>query len=98
MSDLAENGGYHLTLKDWPVSERPRERLLAHGPAFLSNAELLAIVLRTGVRGKTVLGLAENLLAAFGGLAGLRRATIQELTAGRTGLGPAKAAQLKAAL
>src|SRR5579862_3190573 len=89
---------YHLTLREWPLSERPRERLLAHGPAYLSNAELLAIVLRTGVRGKTVLSLAENLLAGFGGLAGLRRASVPELTAGRTGLGPAKAAQLKAAL
>jgi DNA repair protein RadC len=89
---------YHLTLREWPESERPRERLLAHGPAYLSNAELLAIVLRTGAAGKTVLSLAENLLAAFGGLAGLRRATVAELTAGRQGLGPAKAAQLKAAL
>jgi DNA repair protein RadC len=98
VSDPAENDGYHLTLKDWPVSERPRERLLTSGPAYLSNAELLAIVLRTGVRGRTVLSLAENLLAAFGGLSGLRRASVQELTAGRAGLGPAKVAQLKAAL
>jgi DNA repair protein RadC len=98
VSDRADSDGYHLTLKDWPESERPRERLLAHGPAFLSNSELVAIILRTGVRGKTVLSLAENLLAHFGGLAGLRRASVQELTAGKTGLGPAKAAQLKAAL
>ncbi|HLY67551.1 MAG TPA: DNA repair protein RadC [Chloroflexota bacterium] len=98
---MSENGagdGYHLTLKEWPESERPRERLLAHGPAYLSNAELLAIVLRTGVRGKTVLTMAENLLASFGGLTGLRRATVEELVAGRSGLGKAKAAQLKAAL
>jgi len=98
VSDRSEPDSYHLTLKDWPESERPRERLLAHGPAFLSNAELLAIVLRTGVKGKTVLSLAENLLAAFGGLPGLRRAAVEELTSGRNGLGPAKAAQLKAAL
>jgi len=98
MSDIAGQPGYHLTLKEWPESERPRERLLAHGPAYLSNAELLAIVLRTSVKGKTVLSLAENLLAAFGGLSGLRRATKEELTAGHSGLGPAKTAQLKAAL
>jgi DNA repair protein RadC len=96
MSDVA--AGYHLTLKDWPVSERPRERLLAHGPAYLSNGELLAIILRSGIRGKTVLSLAENLLAEFGGISGLRRASVQDLVARHQGLGPAKAAQLKAAL
>jgi DNA repair protein RadC len=88
----------HLTLRDWPESERPRERLIAHGPGQLSNAELLAVVLRTGVSGKTVLSLAENLLAGFGGLPGLRRASVQELVERQPGLGPAKAAQLKAAL
>ncbi len=93
-----EADGYHLTLREWPESERPRERLIAHGPAHLSNAELLAIVLRTGSAGKTVLSLAENLLAGMGGLAGLRRASVQELVARQPGLGPAKAAQLKAAL
>jgi len=97
MAEVSERSDYHLTLKDWPESERPRERLLAQGPAYLSSAELLAIVLREGVRGKTVLSLAEHLLAAFNGLAGLRRASVQELT-GVAGLGPAKAAQLKAAL
>ncbi|HLQ34075.1 MAG TPA: DNA repair protein RadC [Chloroflexota bacterium] len=89
---------YHLTLREWPESERPRERLIAHGPSYLSNAELLAIVLRTGTAGKTVLSMAENLLAGQGGLAGLRRASVQELVARQLGLGPAKAAQLKAAL
>jgi DNA repair protein RadC len=94
----AGEAGYHLTLREWPESERPRERLIEHGPAYLSNAELLAIVLRTGVQGRTALALAEMLLAAFGGLPGLRTASIPELTRGRIGLGPAKAAQLKAAL
>src|SRR5712691_1197031 len=89
---------YHLTLREWPESERPRERLIAHGPAYLSNAELLAIVLRTGLAGKTVLSVAENLLAGMGGLAGLRRASVKELVDHQPGLGPAKAAQLKAAL
>lgn len=89
---------YHLTLRDWPQSERPRERLIAHGPAYLSNAELLAIVLRTGMAGRTALTVAESLLAGFDGLSGVRRATIAELVARQPGLGPAKAAQLKAAL
>jgi DNA repair protein RadC len=97
MSDRGQ-ADYHLTLREWPESERPRERLIAHGPAYLSNAELLAIILRTGIAGKTVLAVAENLLAGFGGLPGLRRAGVAELVAGQTGLGPAKAAQLKAAL
>jgi len=97
---MGEDGqaGYHLTLREWPQSERPRERLIEHGPAYLSNAELLAIVLRTGMAGRTALSVAENLLAAFGGLAGVRRATITELVQRQPGLGPAKAAQLKAAL
>lgn len=97
MGETRERADYHLTLKEWPASERPRERLLAHGPAYLSNAELLAVVLRTGSGGETVLGLAERLLAEFQGLAGLRQASVAELQ-GRRGLGAAKAAQLKAAL
>jgi DNA repair protein RadC len=97
---MGEEGqaNYHLTLREWPQSERPRERLIEHGPAFLSNAELLAIVLRTGMAGRTALSMAENLLAAFDGLAGVRGATITELVERQPGLGPAKAAQLKAAL
>ncbi|HVA23767.1 MAG TPA: DNA repair protein RadC [Chloroflexota bacterium] len=97
---MGEEGqaAYHLTLREWPLSERPRERLIAHGPAYLSNAELLAIVLRTGMAGRTALSVAENLLARFGGLTGVRRATITELVDRQPGLGPAKAAQLKAAL
>lgn len=97
---MADNGArpdYHLTIKEWPSSEQPTERLLAHGPAFLSNAELVAIVLRTGSGGETVLSLAERLLAEFKGLNGLRQASVAELR-GRRGLGPVKAAQLKAAL
>jgi DNA repair protein RadC len=89
---------YHLTLKEWPVSERPTERLLQHGPASLSNAELLAVLLRTGTDGETVLSMAERLLASFDGLPGLRQATVSELTKGVKGLGPVKAAQLKACL
>ncbi|MGH2363262.1 MAG: RadC family protein [Chloroflexota bacterium] len=84
-------------MREWPTSERPRERLLTQGPGQLSNAELLAIVLRTGSGDETVLALAQTLLAQYGGLAGLRRAAAAELRQHK-GLGDAKIAQLKAAL
>ena len=58
----------------WPKSERPREKLLARGPAFLTDTELLAIFLSTGVRGIPVLQVAEELLATFGGVRGLLEA------------------------
>lgn len=85
------------TLKDLDPSERPRERLLERGPNALSNAELLAILLRTGVVGLMVTDLARELLLEYGGLHGIARVSPQQL-AQRHGLGPAKAAQLKAAL
>jgi DNA repair protein RadC len=88
---------YHPTIKDLPVGERPRERLKKYGAGSLSNAELLAIILRTGVGGENVLSLAARLLARFGGLMGLARASFGELC-GEKGIGIAKAAQLKAAL
>ena len=88
---------YHPTIKDMPVGERPRERLERYGAGSLSNAELLAILLRVGVEGESAIGLGTRLLAQFGGLAGLARASLAELRAVR-GLGLAKAAQLKAAM
>ncbi len=88
---------YRPTIKELPSSERPRERLLRHGANALSSAELLAVVLRTGARHENVVRLAQRLLASFGGLAGLARASPAELMAEK-GLGPAKVAQLKAAL
>ena len=88
---------YHPTIKELPVSERPRERLKKYGAASLSTAELLAIILRTGVGGENVLNLAARLLARFRGLTGLARAGFAELCAEK-GVGMAKAAQLKAAL
>ncbi len=81
----------------WPEELRPRERLIARGPASLTDAELLAIFLRVGVRGCTAVDLARNLLERFGTLHGLYRAPFSELVAVH-GLGPAKAAQLAAAL
>lgn len=85
-----------MTIAEWPAAERPRERLLSLGARALSDAELIAVFLRTGVRGKSALDLARELLSRCGGLSGL-------LGAGRapadvSGLGPAKAAQLAAVL
>jgi DNA repair protein RadC len=87
---------YHLTIKELPVGERPRERLIHAGAAALSTAELLAIILRVGVGGENVLSVAQRLLARFDGLGGLARASLTELTA-EHGIGEAKVTQMKAA-
>jgi DNA repair protein RadC len=84
-------------IKDMPAGERPRERLIRAGEGALSTAELLAIILRTGVGGESVLDMAGRLLSSYDGLTGLARASFAELKAER-GLGNAKTAQLKAAL
>ena len=85
-----------MAITDWPEGERPRERLLAHGPAVLSDAELLAIYLRVGVRGKSAVDLARDLLQRFDGqLTALVDTSLGEL-ASVSGIGMAKAAQLKA--
>jgi DNA repair protein RadC len=87
-----------MAITDWPENERPRERLLAHGPQALSDAELLAIFLRVGVKGKSAVDLARELLAHFdGSLARLVEASPMTL-AKLPGLGPAKAAQMAATL
>lgn len=86
-----------LTVKDLPVGERPRELLLAKGPAALSNAGLLAILLRTGTSRESVIRLAEQLLAKHGGLAGLGRVAPQEMSRIK-GIGPAKAVTVAAAV
>ena len=88
---------YHPTIRDLPLWERPRERLRDSGASSLSNAELLAIILRTGRASENVLNLAVRVLAQFSGLAGLARASFAQLCA-QPGLGEAKAAQVKAAL
>ena len=85
-----------MAITDWPEGERPRERLLAHGPEALSDAELLAIYLRVGVRGKSAVDLARELIQRFdGSLSSLAEASLDEL-ASVSGIGMAKAAQLKA--
>jgi DNA repair protein RadC len=88
---------YHLTIKERPAAERPREKLLTNGAGGLSTGELLAIILRTGTRGETVVDLATRLLVEFGGLQGLARASLVELTKSH-GLGAAKACEVKACL
>ena len=85
-----------MAIVDWAPGERPRERLLANGAAVLSDAELVAVLLRTGVAGKSAVQLARELLVRFGGIGGL-------LGAGKAllevkGLGAAKSAQLGAAV
>lgn len=86
-----------MSIRDWPVAERPREKLLEGGAASLSDAELLAIFLRTGVAGRSAVDLARHLLAQFGGLRPLLEAS-QTLFSQHLGLGPAKFAQLQAVL
>ncbi len=85
-----------MAISDWPEQERPRERLLAHGPHVLSDAELLAIYLRVGVRGKSAVDLARDLLRHHDGyLSRLACAPVDSL-ARLPGIGKAKAAQLSA--
>ncbi|MCA9901041.1 MAG: DNA repair protein RadC [Ardenticatenaceae bacterium] len=84
-------------MRDLAEHDRPRERLLKVGERAVSTAELLAIILRSGVPGENVLRLAERLLNTFKDLSGLARASITELTAVK-GVGPAKAVEIKAAL
>jgi DNA repair protein RadC len=84
-----------MPITDWPNQERPREKLLLKGAAALSDAELLAIFLRTGVSGQTAVDLARNLLHEFGGLRQLLGADQQRFCQGR-GLGIAKYTQLQA--
>jgi DNA repair protein RadC len=86
-----------MAITDWPAAERPRERLLGLGAGALSDAELLAIFLRTGVAGKTAVDLARDLLAEFGGLRPLLTADARSFCRAR-GLGSAKYAQLQAVL
>ena len=95
-----------MPLDDLPPDARPREKLLAKGPAALSDAELLALLLRTGIQGKNVLHMAQELLelpqknghsTGFDGIAGLLNATAQDLERVK-GLGPAKRAELLAVL
>lgn len=88
---------YALTIKEMPSEDRPREKLRMVGAQTLTDSELLAIILRVGVQGESVLALSQRLLHEYGGLTGLLRLPFDELCLVR-GIGEAKAAQLKAAL
>ncbi len=94
---MAERETPFYRITDLHESERPRERLKTLGAQALSNAELLAILLRVGVQGENVVQLGQRLLQTFGGLSGLHRVSFDELCA-QHGVGEAKAAQIKAAI
>lgn len=95
MADPNSKPAYRIS--DLHESDRPRERLSALGPQALTNAELIAILLRVGVQGENAVEVGQRLLQKFGGLRGLHRAPLKELT-DQHGIGEAKAAQVKAAI
>ncbi|MFP3879904.1 MAG: RadC family protein [Dehalococcoidia bacterium] len=86
-----------FTVHDLPLSERPRERLIKLGSEALSAQEILALLLGRGIKGESVMVTSQKLLSQFGNLKGVANASIEELTQTK-GIGPAKAAQIKAAL
>ncbi len=87
----------YKSIKEWPEDERPRERLLRYGAQSMSDAQLIAIILRTGGGGRSAMDLGMELLDRFGSLSKIEHATLAEIRETK-GLGSAKAAQLKAAL
>src|SRR5579884_890209 len=90
-------GRSSVPIRDWPKSERPRERLIAHGAEALSDAELLAVIIGSGVRGSSAVDVARRLIGRFGSIRALLQAQARDcLSAG--GLGPARFALLRAAL
>ena len=86
-----------MAITDWPEDQRPRERLIKHGPKALSDAELLAVFLRVGVTGKSAVDLGRDMVGHFGSLNGLFSASLADFSV-LNGLGPAKFAQLQAVL
>ncbi len=86
-----------MSIGEWPLSERPRERLLRQGPASLSDGELVAVLLGTGCAGSNALSIAHDLLKRWGGLPVLLQRSTVELAQAR-GMGPARAARLHAAV
>ncbi|MFZ1406006.1 MAG: DNA repair protein RadC [Anaerolineae bacterium] len=96
---MSESAGveYTLLIRNMPTNERPRERLQYYGAGALASSELIAILLRVGTEGESVLHVAQRLLSKYGGLPGLARASFDELCQEKA-LGPAKVTQIKAAL
>ena len=86
-----------MGIKDWPIQQRPRERLISEGAAALSDPELLALFLRVGVKGRSAVELGRDLLLEFGSIQGLFAASLSQFSAVH-GLGPAKFAQLQAVM
>lgn len=86
-----------MAISDWPEQQRPRERLILHGAAMLSDAELLAVFLRVGVAGKSAVDLARDMVGHFGSLNELFKANVAQFSS-LHGLGPAKFAQLQAVM
>lgn len=97
MSEPTAPNPTYRTIRELADDERPRERLLRHGPEVLSDADLVAIILRSGLKGENVVDMARRMLETAGGLPGLARADAASLQRTK-GLGPAKAAQVAAAL
>lgn len=93
---MFESSKYHTTIKQWPEGERPREKLMKHGSASLSDAELLAILIRAGSRGATAVDLARKLLSEGRTLRDLARMSVVDL--GHLGIGKVRAASIVAAL
>ncbi|MBW1794484.1 MAG: hypothetical protein JRJ38_08655 [Deltaproteobacteria bacterium] len=92
-----DKGKNNLHIKDWPEGDRPREMLLEKGAGALSDAAVLAILLRTGRQGQNAIALAREMISKFGGLNGLMAATCEDLL-GVKGIGKAKVAQILAAM
>lgn len=86
-----------MPILDWPEAERPREKLIRHGVGHLSDAEILALFIRTGIKGHTAVDLARDLLSHFGSLKALLAANAESFCA-RPGMGPAKFSEIQAAL
>ena len=86
-----------MSIQHWPATERPREKLLARGAGSLSDAELIAVIMGSGIRGRSAVELARDLLDRFGGLRGLLEGDLERLCAA-PGLGSARSAELKACL
>lgn len=86
-----------MGIKDWPIQQRPRERLISEGARALSDSELLALFLRVGVRGRSAVELGRDLLQQFGSIHGLFAASLPQLSAVH-GIGPAKYAELQAVM
>lgn len=97
MFNCVDCAGCAMSITDWPEDDRPREKLLLRGPSALSDAELLAIFLRTGVKGKSAVDLARELLNEYGSLRALLEADFERFSHS-LGLGRAKYASLQAVL